>query len=129
MKKMALNLFISIFLIQGCAAQKMSSLPISKPEVRGEQSTIEHVQQEDLNKTTRHLKKRIADLEAELDAAKKRAAETEKKLRAELALLKKQRDIAMDMGAFVERSLNEEIQRLNREIQKMKAQEDSPKTK
>ncbi len=58
---------------------------------------------------------------AELAASKEAAANTEKRLRAELTAREMQRDAAMEMGAIIERSLNGEIQRLNNELAKVKA--------
>ncbi len=111
---------LSILFTQGCVAQKQTLSQSSKEQTLAEQLKNERQKHGQLKKETAHLKKRIEDLETELTLTKENAASVEKNLREQLIMREKQREIAMDMGAFIERSLSGEIDRLNKELEKLK---------
>jgi uncharacterized protein YlxW (UPF0749 family) len=115
-----ISILLAVLFTQGCVTKERYLTQVSKSQTFREQLKSEQQKRGDLEKEAVGLKKRIEDIKAELRDAKKRAVNTEKSLRKTLAARKQQRDVAMDMGAFIERSLNKEIQRLKDELVKMK---------
>ncbi len=114
-----LILVASLF-IQSCVTKNRFLSQVSETEQVAAQLEDEKQKRINLEDEAVRLKNRIADLASELLATKEAAANTEKKLKERIAVLDIQRNAAMDMGAFVERSLNEEIQRLKDELEKEK---------
>lgn len=118
---LVIPILVAVFFMQGCVMKERYLMQVSETQTLSDQLKDEQQKRGDLEKETTRLKKRIEDLKAELAIDKEGAANTEKSLREELSVREKQRNAAMEMGAIVERSLNEEIQRLADELAKVKA--------
>lgn len=119
-----LTLIISILVAapftQGCVAKERYLTQVSESQTLTAQLKDEQQKRDNLEKEVVGLNKRIEDIKAELTATKKSAANTEKRLRKALAASTQQRDLAMEMGAIIERTLHKEIQRLKDEIANMR---------
>ncbi|MBN4053195.1 OmpA family protein [bacterium AH-315-L15] len=118
---LVIPILFAVLSMHGCVTKERFLTQVSQTQTLADQLKDERQNRGDLAKEATRLKKRIADLVAELAAAKEAAANTELRLKEDLAAREKQRDAAMEMGAIVERSLNDEIQRLNDAFAKEKA--------
>ncbi len=115
-----ISVLVAVLFVQGCVTKERYLMQVSESQVLTDQLKEEQQKRGDLEKEAVGLKKQIEDIKTELMDTKENAANTEKSLRRSLAARKQQRDVAMQMGAMIERSLNQEIQRLRDELAKIK---------
>jgi len=105
-------------MIPGCVTRNRFQSQVSETQLLADQLEGEKQKREELEKDAANLKERISTLDAELAASKEDGSKKEIALKDTIAAREKQRDAAMAMGAIVERTLNDEIDRLKGELAK-----------